>query len=89
MCAVLALPAALFGQGPPQAAPLPPPLFVRLAGPAGMTVTVYRGGPQGEMLNTPCVIAFRPGYRYRIATRRVARAPSSHRNANGPGHAAA
>jgi uncharacterized repeat protein (TIGR01451 family) len=60
ICAMLALPAAVFGQGPP-------PLFVRLAGPAGMTVTVYRGGPQGEMLNTPCVIGFRPGYRYRIA----------------------
>jgi uncharacterized repeat protein (TIGR01451 family) len=47
-------------------APLPPPLYVRLAGPPGMQVTVYRGGAQGVTLTTPCVIGFRPGYRYRL-----------------------
>jgi uncharacterized repeat protein (TIGR01451 family) len=31
-----------------------------------MTVTIYRGGPHGETINTPCMVAFRPGYQYRI-----------------------
>jgi uncharacterized repeat protein (TIGR01451 family) len=63
--ALLAGPARLPAQN---AAPCPPPpaLFVRLSGPPGMKVTIYRGGPVGEMLNTPCVVGFRPGYRYRI-----------------------
>src|SRR5207249_4775349 len=61
---LLALPTAVQAQQSPQAAP--PPLFVRLAGPPGMRVTIYRGGPHGESLGTPCVVAFRPGYRYRI-----------------------
>jgi uncharacterized repeat protein (TIGR01451 family) len=64
--AMLAVPAALLAQYPPQAPALPPPLFVRLAGPAGMKVTIHRGDFQGQTLDVPCLIAFRPGYRYHI-----------------------
>ena len=67
--AMLVVPAALLAQYGPQAAALPPPLFVRLAGPAGMKVTIYRGDFQGQMLDAPCLVAFRPGYHYRLELR--------------------
>jgi uncharacterized repeat protein (TIGR01451 family) len=60
-----ALPGALAAQYAVQPM-LPPPLYVRLVGPPGMQVTVYRGAAQGQTLPTPCVIGFRPGYRYRL-----------------------
>jgi uncharacterized repeat protein (TIGR01451 family) len=31
-----------------------------------MRVTIYRGGAQPQTLAAPCIIAFRPGYRYRL-----------------------
>jgi uncharacterized repeat protein (TIGR01451 family) len=65
--ALLASPAAVAAQcPPPDPCQPPPPLFVRFSGPAGMTVTVYRGGAHGDTLNTPCLVGFRPGYQYRI-----------------------
>jgi uncharacterized repeat protein (TIGR01451 family) len=59
-------PPVLQAQYPQQAPSLPPALYVRIAGPTGMRVTIYRGTPQSQTMNTPCVVAFRPGYRYRI-----------------------
>ena len=47
-------------------APLPPLLFLRIAGPDGMKVTFYRGEPAGVTLNAPCVVGVRPGYTYRF-----------------------
>jgi uncharacterized repeat protein (TIGR01451 family) len=66
--ALLTLPGLLMAQNPQQAtvSALPPPLYVRIAGPVGMKVTVYRGAANEKSFDTPCVIAFRPGYRYRI-----------------------
>src|SRR5688500_2036191 len=58
----------------PQAAPLYqiPPLFhVKIVGPRGMQITVYRGGAPGLTFDTPCVIGFRPGFRYRLALTEV------------------
>jgi uncharacterized repeat protein (TIGR01451 family) len=64
----LAAPAAVAAQyaAPAQASALPPPMYIRLAGPEGMKVTIYRGQVQPQTLATPCVVAFRPGYRYRL-----------------------
>lgn len=62
--ALAAVPAVLRGQYP-QTPPLPQLLYVRLTGPEGLRVTVYRGG-QGQTLVTPCVIGVRPGYAYRL-----------------------
>jgi uncharacterized repeat protein (TIGR01451 family) len=52
--------------------PLLPPyadllLHVRVAGPEGMTVTLYRGGPKGQVVAAPCQVGLRPGYIYRVA----------------------
>jgi uncharacterized repeat protein (TIGR01451 family) len=46
---------------------LPAPLFVRVAGPPGMKVTLYRGQAQGNTLEAPFVVGLRPGYTYRLA----------------------
>jgi uncharacterized repeat protein (TIGR01451 family) len=62
---LVVVPGALVAQYPAPVM-LPPPLYVRLAGPPGMKVTVYRGSGQGQTLTAPCVIGFRPGYRYRL-----------------------
>lgn len=51
---------------PAPAAKLPPLLYVRLAGPKGMKVTLYRGEAQGVRFDAPCVIGLRPGYRCQI-----------------------
>jgi len=60
------LPAAPLPTAPAQ--PLLPPLFyLRLDGPKGMTVTVYRGGERGQALATPAILGLRPGYSYRLA----------------------
>ena len=55
---------------PPAAAPQyqpPPLLFVRIAGPAGMKATFYRGLAKGQVIEAPGVVGLRPGYTYRIA----------------------
>jgi len=43
----------------------PNPLYVRFAGPAGVKITIFRG-PKAEILETPCTVGLRPGYRYRV-----------------------
>jgi uncharacterized repeat protein (TIGR01451 family) len=55
---------------PAHAAPqyqAPPLMFVRIAGPQGMKVTLYRGLAKGETILAPAVVGLRPGYAYRIA----------------------
>jgi len=52
-------------------APLPPLLYLRLVGPAGMKVTLYRGEPTGVSFDTPCIIGVRPGYNYRFGLTNV------------------
>src|SRR5262245_20768202 len=59
---------------PPQQPPL---LYLRLAGPKGMKVTIYRGEPAGVTLDTPCVIGVRPGYAYRLALSNIAGFPGA------------
>lgn len=49
---------------PPRA--LPPLLYVKFAGPAGMHVTFYRGGGTGQTAEAPCTVGLRPGYIYRV-----------------------
>jgi uncharacterized repeat protein (TIGR01451 family) len=49
---------------------LPPPgptplLYVKVLGPAGLQVTLYRGSA-GHTLTAPCVVGLRPGYVYRV-----------------------
>src|SRR5437660_2253992 len=51
---------------PPQAPVMPVPLRVRLAGPPGMRVSVYRGAAPPRSFPAPCQLAFRPGYRFRV-----------------------
>ena len=55
-----------------------PPLYVRLAGSPGMKVTIYRGPPQGQTFDLPCLVGFRPGYRYRIELSEVVSALNQH-----------
>lgn len=57
-----------------QPLPAPPPrfsppslLYVKISGPPGMKVTLYRGSPVGQTLEAPFVVGLRPGYRYRLA----------------------
>jgi uncharacterized repeat protein (TIGR01451 family) len=50
----------------PQPVALPAPLYVRLAGPVGTKVTIYRGGASPQTLPAPCIVGFRPGYCYRV-----------------------
>jgi uncharacterized repeat protein (TIGR01451 family) len=50
----------------PPPAPLPPPLYVRFDGPAGMRVTFFRGAATGLTHQVPFVAALRPGYAYRV-----------------------
>jgi uncharacterized repeat protein (TIGR01451 family) len=66
---LIALASALEAQVGPRAPvpPAPPLLYVRLAGPQGMKVTLYRGEPTGVTLDTPCIVGLRPGYSYRVA----------------------
>jgi uncharacterized repeat protein (TIGR01451 family) len=58
---------------PPFAAPL---LYVRLTGPAGMAVTLYRGGAQAETLTAPVTVGLRPGYVYRLKVNGLANPPA-------------
>jgi uncharacterized repeat protein (TIGR01451 family) len=69
-----ALPAGV----PPLGAPvsLPPLLFVRLAGPAGMTVTFHRGSGAGQSFAVPCLVGFRPGYQYRFSVSNIPHHPN-------------
>lgn len=62
---------------PAAPAPQPPLLYLRLAGPKGMKVTVYRGDPTGATLDAPCVIGVRPGYAYRLALSNIAGFPAA------------
>ncbi len=55
----------------PQAPVLPPLFYLRVAGLAGMKVTVYRGGEQGQVLEAPVTLGLRPGYGYRLALSNV------------------
>jgi uncharacterized repeat protein (TIGR01451 family) len=66
---------AAFAQHPPPAPVLPPPLFVRFSGPAGVKVTFYRGGPTGHTFDTPCTVGLRPGYSYRVEVSGMPRFP--------------
>jgi uncharacterized repeat protein (TIGR01451 family) len=64
----LPFPRTLSDAVPPPAQPLLPPLlYVRVGGPAGMKVTVYRGGERGQTLPAPVKLGLRPGYSYRLA----------------------
>ncbi len=64
---------------PPAVAPqpyaLPPLMYVRIAGPAGMKATFFRGAQRGQTIETPCVVGFRPGYGYRVGLSHVAGFP--------------
>lgn len=62
---------------PTPAAQQPPLLYLRLAGPAGMKATVYRGDAAGVSLDAPCVVGFRPGYSYRLALSNIAGFPGA------------
>ena len=56
-----------FGMLPnPQPMRLPPLMYVRIAGPKGMKVTLFRGEPAGRTFDTPAVVGLRPGYAYRM-----------------------
>src|SRR5687768_11857648 len=43
-----------------------PLMFVRLAGPEGMTVTFYEGPNTGRTLDAPVAVGLRPGHLYRL-----------------------
>jgi uncharacterized repeat protein (TIGR01451 family) len=65
--ALLAVPLWGDAQHPPTPVPVLPQLqYVRLSGPPGMKVTVYRGRAPAQTFDAPCVLGFRPGYRYRV-----------------------
>ncbi|MSQ94565.1 MAG: DUF11 domain-containing protein [Gemmataceae bacterium] len=68
---VLSMAEVALGQFPFQQVPAPPPpgplMYVRFAGPKGAKITVYRGFDQGQTLELPCTLGFRPGYSYRLA----------------------
>jgi uncharacterized repeat protein (TIGR01451 family) len=49
----------------------PPLMYVRIAGPAGTKLTVYRGSDDGKTLELPATLGFRPGYTYRFALHEV------------------
>jgi uncharacterized repeat protein (TIGR01451 family) len=67
VAAALGAPAWLHAQvAAPPMPQLPPPLYVRIAGPAGMKVTAYRGAAPPQTFTAPCTFAFRPGYRCRL-----------------------
>ena len=42
-------------------------MYLRFVGPKGAKITVYRGFDQGQTLELPCTVGFRPGYAYRLA----------------------
>ena len=81
----VALLGALAGISPAQPRPMPPApptqapplLYLRLAGPKGMQVTLYRGEPAGVTLDTPCIVGVRPGYAYRLALSNIAGFPGA------------
>lgn len=59
-------------QFPFQPMPALPPapgslMYLRITGPKGAKITVYRGFDQGQTLEMPCTLGFRPGYSYRLA----------------------
>ncbi len=60
---------AQFPYGPALPAPPPPSplMYLRFTGPVGSKITIYRGLDQGQVLELPCVLGFRPGYSYRFA----------------------
>jgi uncharacterized repeat protein (TIGR01451 family) len=45
---------------------LPPLLYVKLIGPKGMQVSIFRGAAQGQTFDAPCTIGVRPGYSVRL-----------------------
>lgn len=76
LCAFTGIAFAQF-RAPTAAAQPAPLLYLRLAGPAGMKVTVYRGDATGATLDAPCVIGFRPGYGYQVALSNIASFPGA------------
>jgi uncharacterized repeat protein (TIGR01451 family) len=56
---------------PAAAAPL---LYVRVAGPEGMRLSLFRNGRKHDF-DTPCVIGVRPGYSYRLMLSGMKRLP--------------
>jgi uncharacterized repeat protein (TIGR01451 family) len=64
-----------FPPGPQHPAHTAPLLYVRMAGPAGMTVTFFRGGVKGQTLTAPFTVGLRPGYVYRVQIDGIARFP--------------
>src|SRR5262249_9998979 len=53
---------------PPQAGgPMPPLLYIKLIGPAGMQATFFDASAQGKPFAAPCTIGVRPGYCARLA----------------------
>src|SRR5688500_14413945 len=49
---------------PPQ---MPPLLFVKLIGPPGMRVTVYRGQAPAQSFETPCTLGVRQAFSIKVA----------------------
>ncbi len=58
---------------PPTAAPL---LYLRLSGPDGMKVTLYRNGREHEY-DAPCVVGVRPGFVQRIKLSGMTKLPAA------------
>src|SRR5262245_49954218 len=72
MLGAVASVAAQFRAPPPTpVAKMPPLLYLRLAGPPGMKLSIQRGAEPAVSLDTPCVIGIRPGYCCRLALSNV------------------
>ena len=56
---------------------MPPLLYVKLTGPRGMKVTIFRGADPEQTFAAPCTIGVRPGYRVRMALTGMADYPNT------------
>ncbi|MCS7045371.1 MAG: DUF11 domain-containing protein [Gemmataceae bacterium] len=74
---LVAAAAGVVAQLPPPPHALPPLLYLRIVGPKGMKVTLYRGDRDGVDFDAPCVIGVRPGYGYRFALHNLADFPGA------------
>src|ERR1051325_693235 len=60
--------AAQMPMRPMAAPPIPSPLmYIRFSGPRNTKITIFRGFDQGQTLELPVSVGFRPGYVYRFA----------------------
>lgn len=59
----------------PQQVQLPPLLHVKLDGPPGMKVTIYRGAKTAQTYTVPFSVGLRPGYAYRFEISNVPEQP--------------